>query len=84
METLPPSEDFPYLGQTIAYNNRNWAAVYQNLRKALRQREVVLRVLERTVVTVRSQGAIYKAVAQSVLLYGSESWVVTGDILKVL
>ena len=27
---------------------------------------------------------MYKAVAQSVLLYGSESWVVTGDMLKFL
>ena len=29
-------------------------------------------------------GIIYKAVAQLVILYGSESWVVTGDMLKVL
>ena len=29
-------------------------------------------------------GMIYKSVAQSVLLYGSESWVVTGAMLKVL
>ena len=27
---------------------------------------------------------MYKALAQSVLLYGRESWVVTGDMLKVL
>ena len=27
---------------------------------------------------------MYKVVAQSVLLYGSESWVVTGEMLKVL
>ena len=27
---------------------------------------------------------MHKAVAQSVLLYGSGSWVVTGDMLKVL
>ena len=33
METLPLSEVFSYLGQTIAYNNSNWVAVYQNLRK---------------------------------------------------
>ena len=34
--------------------------------------------------TVRSQGEMYKAVAQAVLLYGSESCVMTGDMLKVL
>ena len=27
---------------------------------------------------------MYKAVAQSVLFYGSESWVVTGEMLKFL
>ena len=33
---------------------------------------------------VRAQGDMDKAVVQLVLLYGSESWVVTGDMLKVL
>ena len=45
---------------------------------------MIARVLERTGSTVQVQGAMYKAVAQSVLLYGSESWVVTGEMLKVL
>ena len=42
------------------------------------------RVMERTGATMRSWGAIYKAVAQLVILYGSKIWVVTGNILKVL
>ena len=42
------------------------------------------RVLERTVVTVQARGEIYKAVDQSVLLYGSESWVEIRHILRVL
>ena len=33
---------------------------------------------------VRMRVMLYKSVVQSVLLYGSESWVVTGAILKVL
>ena len=33
---------------------------------------------------VRSRGAIYKVVAKSLLLYESESWLVTEDILKFL
>ena len=33
---------------------------------------------------VRARGMIYKAVAQLVLLYGRESWVVTGGVIKVL
>ena len=34
--------------------------------------------------TVCDHGMVYKVVAQSVLLYVSESWVVTGEMLKVL
>ena len=30
------------------------------------------------------RGAMYKTVVQLVLLYGSNSWVVTGEMLKVL
>ena len=43
-----------------------------------------MRVLAKTGAMVRSCAMMYKAVAQSLLLYGSERWVVTGDMLKVL
>ena len=39
---------------------------------------ILARVLERTGAAVHAQGAMYKAVAQSVLLYGRKSWMVTG------
>ena len=55
-ETLPPLKDFPYLGRTISYNNRNWAAVYQNLRKDQRLWGMVARVLESTGATMRARG----------------------------
>ena len=45
---------------------------------------MLVRGLERTGATVRFQVVIYKAVAQSVLLYDTQIWVVTGDVLKVL
>ena len=41
-------------------------------------------MLEKTGATVQARGMMYKAVAQSVLLYGSDIWVTTGDMLKVL
>ena len=34
--------------------------------------------------TVQARGILYKLSIQSLLLYGSDSWVVTGDILKVM
>ena len=45
---------------------------------------MIVRFLESMGATVWSQVAMYKAVAHPVLLYGSVSWVVTGDMLKVL
>ena len=57
--------------------------MYQNLRKAQRRWGMITRAMAKTGATVRDQGMIYKAVDQSLLLYGSESWVVTGEMLKV-
>ena len=45
---------------------------------------MISRVSTNTGATVQVHGMIYKAVTQSVLIYGSESWVVTGVMLKVL
>ena len=40
--------------------------------------------LEKMGATVQARGMMYKAVAQSVRLYGSEIWLVTGSMLKFL
>ena len=45
---------------------------------------MIARVLSKTKATVWSRGMMYKAVDQSVLLYGSESWVVMGEMLNFL
>ena len=83
-ETLLPLEDLPYLGRMITYNNREWPAVFQNLKKVRRRWGMILRVLTKTVETVQVHGMMYKTVVQSVLLYYSESRVVMGAMLKVL
>ena len=43
---------------------------------------MLARILESTGATLHPRGAMYKAVAQSVLLYSNKIWVVTGDMLK--
>ena len=83
-DTLKPSEEFTYLGRKNAYNKSDWTAVNLNLQKTWRRWGMVARVLERTGATVQTHVEMYKAVAKMLLLYGSESWVVTGKILKVL
>ena len=44
----------------------------------------MVNVVSKTGEMVWARGMIYKAVVQSVFLYGSESWVVMGAIIKVL
>ena len=83
-ENLPLLEAFPYLGQAIAYNNTDWVALYLNLHKYWRRWGMITRVIEQTGATVWSQEAIYMTVVQSVLLYDSESWLVTGEMIEVL
>ena len=45
---------------------------------------MVVKVVTQTGVMVRVRGILKKAVVSSVLLYGSDSWLVTGAMLKVL
>ena len=45
---------------------------------------MIARVMAKTGATVRERGMMYKAVDQSVIMYVSEIWVATGEILKVL
>ena len=42
------------------------------------------KVLTKTVATVLEQAMMYKVVFQMVLLYRSESWVLTEEMLKVM
>ena len=75
---------FPYLGRTIAYNIIDLAAVYQNLRKAQQCWWIISKVMPKTGATARDHGMLYKAVTQTVLVYMIKSWVMMGDMLKVL
>ena len=77
-ETLETAADFPALDCTVAFNNSNWEDLYQNLCKVWCWWGMVEKVLTRTGVVVRARAILYKAFVQMLLLYGSESWVVTG------
>ena len=77
-EALKPSEAFHYLGRTIDDNNRYWLEVYHNPKKARRRWGVIARVLANMGEKLRDYEMMYKAVAHYVLIYVSDSWVVTG------
>ena len=68
--------DFLYLGHIVAFNNSNWEALYQNLRKPYPRWGIVAELLTRMRETLWEQAMIYKAVVRTELLYGSDRWVV--------
>jgi hypothetical protein len=82
--TIPQVPTFCYLGQVLAANNSDWPAIYKNLKKVLVQWGLLSQPLIQTSVSPRYQGYFYKAVVQSVLLYSSESWTVTPQMIAVL
>ena len=59
-EPLDPVAEFSYLLVTVAYNNSNWVALYQNLWKSRSFRGVVGKVVKKMGANVRAQGVIYK------------------------
>jgi len=75
---------FRYLGRPLSSVDEDWPAIYWNLSKARKRWAMVSRVLAREGADARISAMFYKAVVQSVLLYGSETWVVTPAVLKVL
>jgi hypothetical protein len=75
---------FKYLGRLLSNTDEDWPAVYANLRKARKSWARISRILARDGATPRVSGMFYKAVVQSILLFGSETWVVTKPILQAL
>ena len=75
---------FKYLGRYMHYTNSDWPALSANLTKARQRWAMVSRVLTKENATKRAFGNFYKAIVQSVLLYGCETWTVTPTMMKVL
>ena len=72
------------MGHTVVFNNSDWAYLHINMRKEQRLWRVVSKLLTHIGETVRAQARMYKDVLHMVLLYRSESWVVTEAVLEVL
>jgi hypothetical protein len=83
-EPLESVSIFKYLGRLLSSNDDDWPAVHRNLSKARKSWARISRILTRDGATPRVSGMFYKAVVQSILLFGSETWVVTNTMLKAL
>ena len=82
--TLAQVTSFKYLEQIIMAADEDWTALVRNLRKARRKWERLMRVMSRERADARTLVHIYLAVVQLVLLYRSETWVMTPCIRMVL
>jgi hypothetical protein len=67
-------------GGHMASCGEDWSALYLNLQKARTKWMAISRVLIHDA-DKRTAGIFYKAVAQSVLLYDCETWVITTRML---
>jgi hypothetical protein len=81
---LPIVLMFCYLGRILASNNSDWSTLHKNLMKAKCKWALISRPLIRTGVSPRFIGYFYKAIVQSVLLYGSKTWTVTPPLIATL
>ena len=75
---------FKYLGIVLAAEDDYWLAVVRNLQCARHKWARLTRVLIREVEDAQTSVNIYLAVVQLVLLYGSDTWVLTLRMQKVL
>ena len=75
---------FKYLGKVLAEEDEEWPAVVRNLIRARQKWYRLTQILSREGEDARTLGDIYLAVVQSVLMYGSETYVLTPRMKRVL
>lgn len=75
---------FRYLGRELSHDNSDWLAVTTNVKKARAKWGQISRVLCRQGASPRVSALFYKAICQSVLLFGAETWVLTESMFRLL
>jgi hypothetical protein len=77
-------KEFKYLGRILDDNDDDLPAINRNLNRARWKWGSIGRILSKENANPKSMATFYKAIVQSVLLYGSESWVLTKRMLLSL
>ena len=76
--------EFKYLGRILMATYKDWLAVAGNLKKARQIWGRLARVLSRGGADPKVSRTFYISVKQAVLLFGSETWVLTARMKKAL
>ena len=82
--TLTTFTSFKYLGQVLTAADDDWVAVVGNLRKARKSWAGIEMILGWEGVRPRILGVFFKTVVQAVLLFGSETWLMTPLMVRAL
>jgi hypothetical protein len=77
-------KEFKYLGRILDESDDDWPALQSNLKKARAKWGRIGRILSREQANPRVMATFYKAIIQSVLLYGAETWVLTKRMMQPL
>jgi hypothetical protein len=81
---LESVDSFRYLGRPLVADSSDWLAVTYNIKKARGRWAQVSRVLTKQRTNPKTSGFFYKAVVQSVLLYGCETWSLSRQSIAAL
>jgi len=76
--------EFKYLGRLLSCQDNDWPALYYNIARARKRWAMVSCILVRDGASPRAMAMFYKAVVQSVLLYGCETWNLNDQMLNTL
>jgi hypothetical protein len=80
---LQSVQEFKYLGRILNENDCDDSAINQNLKRACERWGRIGRILSKKGANAKT-GIFYKTLVQSVLLYGSETWVISKQMLRML
>ena len=75
---------FKYLGQVIAEGEDDWSAVVGNFKKVRKSWSRLTRILGREGADPGVSRILFKAIVQAMLLFGSETWVLTPSMEQSL
>lgn len=77
-------KSFRYLGRLLDDRDDDRPAVARNLGRARQKWGSVARILSKQGARPKAMASFYKAIVMSILLYGSESWVLTKSMMREL
>ena len=83
-EPLETVTSFKYLGRVLTAGDDDWSAVAGKLRKDKKIWIRMTRILGREGAEPKISGLFFKAFIQTVLLSGSETWVLTPRVERAL